>query len=249
MTTDRATPNRLGISHLMMLTTGIGIAFFVSRGIEHLRFPADAHYYNLASPSNVDALGMFIASIYGLCVTMFVIAIRDRDFWSSPGKTLALLFATMCLLNWSLEIIAATVTHVRMQTDLAFGTNDHRGFVLGIWYRDFAASVGYVACLPVLLWVVLKTRTQPVAWRIAWIGFLIFALLIIGDLHFGLRNQVGLTLRPWYFEIAIGIPICLLMLAVADSFARRRPMDWWTVLTAIPVASVWCIGIAIRLLG
>ena len=249
MTAHPATQDRLGISHLMLLTAGIGIAFFVSRGIEHLRFPADAHYYHLDSPSHVDAFGMLIAAIYGLSVTLLAIAIRARDFWSSPGKTLALLFATMCILNWTLEFIAATVTYVRMQTELAPGTYDHRGFVFGFWYRSLAASVGYVACLPVLLLVVAKTRTQPTAWRITWVGFVVFALLIIGDLHFDFRSHVGSPLDRWYFEFAIGIPISLLIVAVAESFIRRKPMDWWTVMIAIPVASVWCIAIAIRLLA
>ncbi len=233
----------------MLLTAGIGIAFSVARGIEHLRFPADAHYYNLESPSSVDALGMLVVAIYGLCVTIFVFAIRSRDFWLSPGKTLALLFATMCILDWSLEFIAAAVMHVRMQTDLAPGVGDHRGYILGIWYRNFAVDVGYVACLPALLWVMCKTKNQAFYWRLAWVGFLFFALLIIGDVHLGFRTYAGSVLNSWYFEAAIGVPICLLIAAIAGSIIRRDTLDWWTTTTAIPIVSVWCIAIALKLLA
>ncbi|TWT79628.1 hypothetical protein CA13_10320 [Planctomycetes bacterium CA13] len=233
----------------MLLTAGISIAFFVARGIEHLRFPADAHYYKLECPSGVHAFGMLIAAIYGLCVTMVVLAIRARDFWLSPGKTLALLFTTMCVLNWSLEFIASAVTYVRMQTDLAPGVVDRRGYILGIWYGNFAVDVGYVACLPVLLWVICKTKNQPFCFRLTWVGFLFFALLIIGQVHLGFRTYVGSALNFWYFEAAIGIPICLLIAAIARSVTRRDAMDWWTIMTAVPVISVWFVAISLKLLA
>ena len=249
MNTLPTTQERLGISHLMLLTAGIGVSFFVAQGIDLLRFPADAQYYNLKSPSNADAFGMLVAAIYGLCVTMFIIALRSRDFWLSPGKTLALLFATMCILNWSLEFIAAVVTHVRMQTDIEPGIVDARGYIFDIWYRSFAFQVGYVACLPVLLWVLYKTKHQPLSWRMVWVGFVVFAILMIGNAHFGFQNYVSTSLNRWYFEAAIGIPVCLLIVAVARSIVRRDSMDWWTTMTTIPVISVWCIAIVLKSLA
>lgn len=52
----------------MLLTAGIGVSFVVARGIEHLRFAADAQYYKLESVSDADAFGMLVAAIYGLSV-------------------------------------------------------------------------------------------------------------------------------------------------------------------------------------
>jgi hypothetical protein len=230
----------------MLLTAGIGVSFFVARSIEHLRFAADAHYYGLESVPDTDAFGMLVAAVYGLCVTMLVIAIRSGDLWSSPGKTLALLFATMCILNWGLDFVAASITHVRLPTELAPGIADERGYVFGVWYRRFAVDVGYVACLPVLLWVLYKTRNQGMLWRLAWMGFLFFAIAIAGDAHFGFRTYVHPPLYSWYFEVAIGIPICVLFTAFVHSLAKRKTVDWWTTMTVVPIFLVWCIGMVLK---
>ena len=180
---------------------------------------------------------------------MLLIAARSRDFWLSPGKTLALLFATMCLLDWGLQFVAAVVTNVRLQSELAPGVDDTRAYIFGIWYRSFAVEVGYVASLPILLLVLYKTKSQHAIWRMAWLGFLIFALLIVGNVHFEFQRFISPRLNVWYFEAAIGVPVCLLIVAVVRSVVRRAPMDWWTTLTVIPVVSVWCIGVAIKALG
>jgi hypothetical protein len=237
---------RLGISHLMLLTAGIGVSLIAARSIERVRFAADAFYYNLEVPADLDSHGMLIAVIYGLCLTLFILAIRTGDFWISPGKTLALLFATMCMLNWSLELIAATITHFRLQTDLKQGAVDHRGVIFGIWYREFAVSVGYVASLPVLLWAIFKSKHQALLWRLAWIGFLLFSLLIVGYIHFGLQAYLSPKLSFWYFEAAIGVPICLLIAALVGSIVRGDSVDWCTTMTTIPVIAVWLIAIAIK---
>ncbi len=64
----------------------------------------------------------------------------------------------MCILNWALEFTAAGVTHARLSIPVAVGAEDERGYLLGIWYRSFAASVGYVAGLPIVAWVVLQNK-------------------------------------------------------------------------------------------
>ncbi|WP_235908495.1 hypothetical protein [Roseiconus nitratireducens] len=233
----------------MLLTAGIGVSFVVARAIEHLRFKADAYYYDLDAVPAADGFGMLVAAIYGLCLTLLVLAIHSGDLWSSPGKTLALLFATMCLFNWGLELIAALVVNGRLQTPIDPGAVDRRGYILGIWYRNFAAEVGYVASIPVLLWVIRKSKRQGFTWRLAWLGFLLFAFLIVGYVHFGVRDYVHPPLSHWYFELAIGIPIVLLIVATANAFIRRRPVDWWTALTVTPIAFVWCLGMAMKLLA
>jgi hypothetical protein len=232
----------------MLLTAGVGVAFLVDRGIEHLRFPADAYYYKLESVPDVDAFGMLVAGVYGLCVTTVVIAIKSGSFWSSPGKTLALLFATMCVLNWGLDFVAASITSIRIQGEVVGpAAIDDRGYILGVWYRTFPVDVGYVACFPVLVWVIHKTKDQGLVWRLAWKGFLLFALAIVGYVHFGFTAYVPPALKSWYFEAAIGIPICLLFVAFVDSLARKRMIDWWTTMTVVPIFLVWCVGVVLKL--
>ncbi|HBJ38193.1 MAG TPA: hypothetical protein DDZ51_26250 [Planctomycetaceae bacterium] len=230
----------------MLVTAGIGVSLIAARSIERVRFAADAFYYNLEAPTDLDSHGMLIAAIYGLCLTLFILAIRTGDFWISPGKTLALLFATMCILNWSLEFIAGTVTHFRMQTDLDEGAVDNRGIIFGTWYRDFAVHFGYIASLPVLLWVIFKSKHQALFWRLAWTGFLLFSLLIIGYIHFEVQSYFDPQLAFWYFEMAIGIPICLLIGALVISFIRGDEVDWWTTMTTIPVIAAWLIGVTTK---
>ncbi len=235
--------DRLSILHLIVLTTGVGVALFVARGIEYVRFPADAYFYNLDSVSHFDPFGLLVATVYGLAVSTLVLAIRSGDFWSSPGKTLALLFATMCLLNWGLDFIAAIVTSSRVRSGETQGAI---GFLFGFWYRDFAVGVGYVACLPVLLWVVNRTKRQGLVWRLAWLGFVGFALAIVAYVHFGLGEVLPPTLHLWYFEVAIGFPIGLLIAAVAFDLARGKRLDWWTAITVFPIFLMWCLGLFIK---
>lgn len=241
--------DRLSIRHLLCVMAGVGIAISVSRGIEHLRFPADAVYYGVDAVGDVDVFGVLVAAVYGVCVTTFLFAWRSGDVWSSPGKTLALLFATMCVLNWALDLIAALVTNYRMQEQFAVGGPDTRGYIGGIWYRNLAPSIGYIAGLPILATVVYKTRLQRFPWRMVWIGFLTFALLIIGFIHFDLGQYVPGLVRPWYFELAIGIPIVLLVLALLVSLARHERVDWWTTIIAPLIVVVWAIGIALKATG
>jgi hypothetical protein len=103
--------------------------------------------------------------------------------------------------------------------------------------------------LPILLWVLYRTRQHDLLWRLTWTGFFAFALLIIGYNHFGFGNYVASVVATWYFEAAIGIPVCLMVAATARSAARRDTIDWWTAITVIAIASVWCIGIANKLLA
>ncbi|MEM8667789.1 MAG: hypothetical protein AAGG48_09760 [Planctomycetota bacterium] len=249
MKSPAVTSDRLSILHLMLLTAGISIALVVARCIEHVRFTADAHYYNLERVVELDLFGVLVASIYGLSVTLLVFAVGSKDFWVNPGKTLALLFASMCILNWGLELFAATVTHFRLTTTTqATGVADNRGYIWGIWYRSLAVDVGYVVCLPILLWVIYKTREQPLLWRTTWIAFLVFALLIIGQVHFGLTGYVTAFFANWYFEAAIGLPI-FQMAAAAIRSASKGEINWWTTVTALAIAAAWCAGVANKLIA
>ena len=240
---------QLSILFLMSVMAGVGIALSVSRGIERLRFPADSLYYGLESVPEIDTYAILVATVYGICVTTFIFAVRSGDLWSSPGKILALLFATMCILEWSLELTAATIVNYRMQEDFTSSGADSRGFIFGIWYRNLASSLGYIAGLPVLVFTVYKTRSQRFGWWLVWLAFLIFALLIIGLIHFGANTYLPSPLRPWYFEIAIGIPICSLLIALITSQVRKDKLDWWTVLIGPLLIGTWVIWIILKASG
>lgn len=242
-----AQDSRLSVLYLLCLTAGVGIAISIARGIERIRFPADAFYYKLDSIQGIDTFAALVAAVYGVCITTFIFAWRSGDLWGSPGKILALLFATMCVLNWGLDLYAAVLMNYRMQLPQpAAGVPDTRGYIAGIWYSNFAPSLGYVAGLPVLAFVAYKTRRQRVSWRFVWIGFLMFALLIVSHMHFNADRYVPTSLRPWYFEMAIGIPITLLVFALCFGLLRRERIDWWTTITAPLIIAVWGIGIVLK---
>lgn len=246
MNTSTPHEDRLSVLYLLCLTAGVGIAICVTRGIERLRFSADAVFYNLDGMHGIDAFAALVAAVYGVCLTTFIFAWRSGDLWGSPGKTLALLFATMCVLNWALDLFSAVLMNYRMLAQPPVGTPDTRGYIAGIWYRNFAPSLGYVAGLPILALVVYKTRLQRLSWRLVWIGFFIFALLIVGSMHFNADQHLPTSLRLWYFEIAIGIPIVLLTLATCFSGLRHERIDWWTTITAPLIIAVWGIGIVLK---
>jgi hypothetical protein len=246
---------RLSIAYLLCLTAGIGIAITVARGIEQLRFSADSWYYNQDAPAEIDRGGLLVASLYGLCLTTFLFAIRSGRIWESPGKILALLFACMCLLNWGLDAFAGAVASYRTSFELhtafpiARGVGDPRGYIAGIWYRNFAPSVGYVVALPLLAYVLVKTRNQRTAWRAVWMGFLAFDLLVIADIYFRASSFLPPNLDRWYFELALGLPLTLLAVALLDSIFRRERVDWWTAFVSLPLLVAWAIGLALKSLN
>jgi hypothetical protein len=143
-------------------------------------------------------------------------------------------------------LTAAVVASGRVCSALALGGADEEGYILGIWYRDFAVKVGYIACLPILLWAVSKSRRQGFMWRIAWAGFIAFALAIIGYVHFEVGDLLPPTLGVWYYEVALGFPICLLIAAVVVDLARGKTLDWWTTVTVFPVVLIWFLGIVLK---
>jgi len=246
MNTSTPQESRLSVLYLLCLTAGVGIAISITRGIERLRFPADAFYYNLDGIQGIDAFAALVAAVYGVCLTTFIFAWRSGDLWGSPGKILALLFATMCVLNWALDLFAALLMNYRMLLQPPAGVPDTRGYIAGIWYGNFAPSLGYVAGLPILALVAYKTRTQKFSWRFVWIGFLIFAVLIVAEMHFNVGQYVPSSLRAWYFEMAIGLPVILLALALCFSLLRREQIDWWTTITAPLIICVWGVGIVLK---
>ncbi len=231
MHTTTDSTNRLSVLYLLCLSFGMGTSLAVTRGLERLRFPADHLYYGLKRIPDADLYAALVAAVYGVCFTTFLFAWRAGNLWSSPGKILALLFTTMCVLNWTLDLIAAGVMRYRMQVQVPDAMLDAQGHIFGIWYRNLAPSLGYVCGLPVLALVVYKTSQQKFYWRLVWIGFFVFALLIVAAMHFQFDQRLPMSLGCWYFELAIGLPIVLLALAMAISLIWRERLDWWTMIT------------------
>jgi len=247
--------SRLSIAYLLCLMAGVGIAIATVRAIEHMRFPADSWYYRATVAGNGSVFGLVVASIYGLCLITFLFAIRAGRIWDSPGKVLALLFTAMCVLDWGLEASAATIVSYRVEHLVADGSNVARGvatpegYVFGIWYRAFAATVGYVAAFPLLVLVCFKTRRQTIAWRIAWLGFVIFDLLVIADIYLRARELLPGAVRDLYFELAIGLPMVLTAVALLYSLVRRLGIDWWTTVIAAPTVGFWVVVLGTKLMA
>ncbi len=247
MNTNSRNVSRLSIRYLLAVTAAVGCSIAVARGIAQLRFAADSHFYNVPSVPELAADELLIAAIYGSCVATFLFAAKSADFWKSPGKTLSLLFATMCILNWTLELIAALIVQSRLGPLLSVQTDRSAGYILGTWYRDFAPAFGYIAAIPILVLALFKSNQQSLCWRFVWIGFLVFDLLIVGFMHFDLWKYAPSQISSRYFEIAMGIPVSLLAWAMIITIARRRPMDWWTASIGTLIIVAWSVGTAIRM--
>ena len=239
-------PERLSILFLMAITTGIAISFSVLQATEFFRFPADSYYYQLEDFRGPSVQGFVIAALYGICLTTFLFAVRTTNFWNSPGKILALLIGAMCVLNWGLEFFAAVLTFVRFKEDILPGTFDNRGFIFGIWYRNFAPAVGYILAIPLCSYVIFKSFHRVGYWVIVWFGFLGFSILMVAWLHLGIAGILPTFVRTWYFEGAIGIPILLLIAANLIAVVRQQKLDWWTSIMSTVLVLVWITTIALK---
>ncbi|KLU05050.1 hypothetical protein RISK_002812 [Rhodopirellula islandica] len=99
--------------------------------------------------------------------------------------------------------------------------------------------------MPVLILAIVRTKPQHFTWRLAWVGFLIFDLAILSVLHVDVFATLPLGLLNWYFPIALGIPVVLLAIAFIRDLTRRE-LDWWTVLTCLPIISIWLISVVMQ---
>lgn len=238
---------RLAIRHLFWITLGIAFAFFVSRGLVLLRFPVDAHYRNLSSVEPLGPIEILFAGAYGCALALFSIAARSKRFWNSPGKTLSLIIASMCLMDWTLSLISTLVVRARLSVELASGVADLRGALLGIWYTDFAEDIGFVLSLPILAFVIYKTRRQRIAWRIAYLGFLVFAICAATWIHVDLSPYLPRFVLYHWYPICMAIPTFATLVAMSVDLMHQHPVDWWTLYGAATVLCVWLALAALSL--
>jgi hypothetical protein len=58
------------------------------------------------------------------------------------------------------------------------------------------------------------------------------------------------SVRPWHFEVAIGMPIVLLAFALFGAIVRRDCLEWWTAIIAsmiiVVIIVVWGVAIAVK---
>ncbi|QDT04858.1 hypothetical protein K227x_32550 [Rubripirellula lacrimiformis] len=236
---------RLAIRHLFWITLGVALAFCVSRGLVLLRFPVDAHYRNLSSVEPIDPVGILIAGAYGCAISLFSIAARSKQFWASPGKTLSLIIACMCLIDWILTLVATLVVRARLSVELAPGVSDLRGELFGIWYDVLVEEVGFVLCLPILTFVIYKTRRQRIAWRVAYNGFLVFAICAATWNHFDLSPYIPRFVLYHWYPICMAIPAFAILIAICVDCVNQHSVDWWTLYGAASVFSVWIALVAL----
>ncbi|WDQ15198.1 hypothetical protein [Rhodopirellula sp. P2] len=238
---------RLGIIELMVITAGIAIAFAIQRGLSVIRHLPDWPWRS-GTVQSFQAMDLLVASVYGLSLAVFFLAVRSPPFWTSPGKTLALLFANMCVLDWTLDFFASSTVALRFWGDPQAGNSTTAGYVLGIWYEQFSARLGYILGLPVLILAIFKSKPQHFTWRLAWGGFLFFDLAILALLHVKFFGGLPSSLLNWYFPITLGVPVVMLAIAFVRGLARRE-LDWWTVLTCLPVMAIWLIAVVMQGVG
>jgi len=233
---------RLSVGKLMVVTGGVAVAFSLQRVVLEARSLADVPYYGW-QPVNFNLSSGLVALVYGLTFTLFVLAWSSKPFWSIPGKTLAMLFAAMGILDWSLDWLASTIVINRFALGPKPSADWQRGWIWGIWYQQFSAALGYLLAIPLLLWVMVRSRQQHLTWRLAWCGFLVFSLAILARVY--LPTQYPPWIERWYFKVAIGLPIILLAVAWTRGFCRRE-LDWWTSLTCIPLILAWITAVGTK---
>ncbi len=240
------TGERISLAFILIATFGVACALASTQLIQRLKFPADSAFFGTPKPS-LDIFSAIATTVYGVCLGTFLAAVRSRQFWASPGKVLASLFALMCVLDLALALFAAWTVHSRFQLVNPTQVTQELGYIAGIWYPEFSASLGYPLAIPYLVFVVFMSRRHRLMWRLVWCGFLLFDLLIVAVYHFSFIQHFPPLVRGWYFEIAIGIPIVALALAMCGDLLWRRSIDWWTgVIGSLTVGS-YSLAVGIKL--
>ena len=241
---DHLDSERFSIQHLFGWTTAIAISLALVQLIRRLRFPADSWYHGI--PEISIGLGDWVLAImYGTGLALSVFAFRTRSIWDSPGKIIALIFGTACVIHLGLDLSAAGLLAYRFKYSIEEANAyvpliaDARGLIFQTWYENIAVYYGYILLLPFLAYVVFRTWSQRSIWKIVWVSILIFIVASIGRLYFNSHHWFPSTIAKHYFTISISIPILAIMFSFGwDLVFHRGRLDWWTILSA----SVFSIG-------
>ncbi len=242
--------NKLTITHLLAWPVGVGLAITIARGVRWLRVTAWNGIYP-QSPQNFELTeyDLAVTFAYGTCLILTVFAIRSRNFWKSPGKIILMIMGLMCLIDWLLTSFASAVIIYRFiiapTPEIASAPMVTDAQVLGIWFENFAPSIGYLFGIPLCLFILIRSKHR-IHWKIVWIAFLLFSTLMVVTL-FGNFSRF-LILRPkYYFEIAAGFPAIAMLIALLIDLIRKNQIDWWTTVACTLLPSLWIAILWVKL--
>lgn len=252
----------LTITRLLIWTAGVAASLAVAKLINELSVDA----WNRLVPYNpqatgLDASGYLTAIVYGTCLSLFLIAARTQDFWKSPGKIILMIFAMICIIDWGLTVFACSmiIQHISVIeapppasalgaiSDVSYVTAG--GYVLGYYYQNLPGEIGYWLGIPILLFALFRSREESNLWKLVWIGFLCFTVMMLLEFT-GWRAQLfslPMSYRQFYFPVVLGIPIIAMVVAYLNDLVRKHAIDWWTTLacTLLPVA--WLAMVSLQL--
>ena len=246
----------------MIWTAGVALSLTVAKLINELGVDA----WNRLVPYNpqtagLEAFGYITAIVYGTCLSLFLIAVRTRGFWKSPGKIILMIFAMICIIDWGLTVFANSmiIQHISVTkvappasglgavSDVSYVTAS--GHVLGYYYQNLPGEIGYWLGLPVLVFALIRSREESKLWKLVWIGFLCFTILMLLEFTGWRAKLVDLPMRyrVFYFPVALGIPMVAMVVAFLNDLARKHMIDWWTTLTCTLLPLAWSGMVALFL--
>ena len=264
---DSSKESPLTIRRLMIWTFGVAAALTVIKLIDQ----SSARAWNLVVPYNPQPAGLqtsdYIgAFVYGTCLSLFLIAACNKHFWRSPGKILCMIFSLICILDWGLTLIANAlviqyVTVIELpplpgESQIQLGSQSsasfiESGFIFGMFFQEFAGKIGYCLGVPILLFTLFRSREESKLWKLVWLGFLCFTILMLLEFY-GLRERLFSFppgLARFYFPTAIGIPIVTMMIVLTSDWIRKIKIDWWTLVASSLLTAAWVAMVVLQLLS
>ncbi len=224
--------SRLSITHLLVWPAGIALGLAAMRYINHLWNLVFAMTFNspASPPRELSLSEIGIATAYGTGFALGFYALRSEKFWHSPGKILLLIFGIMAILDFGITAIA--LNHALFTRVPTFGSMS---------LHSASSEMGYALAIPIGIIVLIRAQTVWLFWRFVWISFMVFAVLMVLDLHGDIKDYLGFPLNSFrvYFAIAGGLPCAATVLAITTDLLLRRTIDWWTVVASIVAPGVW----------
>ena len=251
LTDDSSTANkeRLGVGHLVGLTTTIAISLVTVQLVRRLRLPADNWYLGVTE-TTISAGDTILAFVYGTGIALSIFAVRTRRIWDNPGKIIAIILGSAFVIHWGLDLATACLMAIRFDVPLDGSENyvrggaDARGFLFGTWYRNVSTYFGYLFVLPVVVYIFIRTRNRRSVWTFVWLALLAFVIASIGRLYFSWHFWLPASVREYYFAVSIALPCLAIVVAfLCDLVFCRERLDWWTN-SAIAVSTIGMVVIA-----
>lgn len=248
----------LTIARLLIWTAGVAASLTAAKLMNELSTDAwNRLVPNDPQDAGLDASGYLTAIVYGTCLSLFLIATRIQDFWKSPGKIILMIFAMICIIDWGLTVFACSMIkqHISVTETVnastlgpipvSYPTSDvsyvtAEGNIFGYYYQNLPGQIGYWLGIPVLLFALFRSREESKLWKLVWIGFLCFTVMMLLEFT-GWRAKLfslPMSYRQFYFPVVLGIPIVAMVVAYLNDLMRKHAIDWWTTLacTLLPVA-------------